>query len=70
MVATFDEEPRVRPKKDRTRWCGGHVGREHTWGPWERLQFRPGGIRFKAYRRRVCSTCGKKSPIKSRKDIQ
>lgn len=35
-----DEEVRSYPaKKDRTRWCGGHPGREHT----SEVQFCPDG---------------------------
>ena len=50
------DEPAPHPaKKDKKRWCGGHVGREHTpvCMP-AKLTFA-----FKRARDLVCTTCGK-----------
>lgn len=50
-------------KKDTKRWCGGHVGREHTL----ECQPYPGSSRFtgvtslsKRWRELVCTVCGKR----------
>lgn len=59
-----DEIPKHRPKKkDTKRWCGGHVGREHT--PKCMTYFESKGetrpyMKFsKRWRLLVCTTCGK-----------
>jgi len=52
-----DESPPIPAKKDKKRWCGGHVGREHekVCMPYDNTQ----GI-FKNWRVLACKNCGKR----------
>jgi hypothetical protein len=64
-----DAPPRpVRGKKDRRRWCGGHVGREHkpVCMDYRELKFRGRGLGgpadssvFKNWKVLACTLCGK-----------
>ena len=53
-----DAPLKARGKKDRVRWCGGHVGREHTL---ECRLYKDGkaAVYLKDWRELVCTTCGK-----------
>ena len=62
------EAPRaVRGKKDRKRWCGGHVGREHkpvcldyvTAKQVDRQRQRIGCAFYQGWKLLVCTKCGK-----------
>ena len=49
------DEVRVPPgRKDRKRWCGGHVGREHA-PAWKVCNYS-----FAGWSEYVCAICGKK----------
>lgn len=54
VIVDMPEEPKKRPpaKKDKKRWCGGHVGREHQ----KQWMY---GTNSGTYTRQVCTQCGK-----------
>lgn len=61
-----DDAPRrARGKKDRKRWCGGHVGREHQpkCFDYRELKHRNGfyaeGSAFSGWKILACTACGK-----------
>ena len=57
IIVDMPEEPKRRPpaKKDKKRWCGGHVGREHD-PQWEKPTSR---LDASSMVRLTCAQCGK-----------
>ena len=70
MVKYVERERPTRARKDRTRWCRGKVGVEHTpvlrprdpgWGDQERVchRYRWAEHLWVCYEQIVCTSCGK-----------